>query len=59
MKPDKFSDYTSVETFLIQFGICSDYNHWDEADKAAQLKCSLSDSAAQILWDGKAAADMS
>jgi hypothetical protein len=27
MKPDKFSGSTSVETFLVQFGICSDYNH--------------------------------
>jgi hypothetical protein len=59
MKPEKFSGSTSIETFLIQFGICSDYNRWDDADKAAQLKCSLSGSASQVLWDGTAAADMS
>ena len=59
MKPDKFSGVTSVETFLIQFGVCSEYNHWSDTDKAAQLKCCLSGSAAQILWDGGANADMS
>jgi hypothetical protein len=26
MKPDKFSGSTSIETFLIQFGVCADYN---------------------------------
>ena len=51
MKPDKFSGATSVETFLIQFDTCAEYNRWGSRDKAAQLKCCLAGTAAQVLWD--------
>jgi len=51
MKSEKFNGTGSVETFLAQFAICSDYNCWSEADKAAHLKCCLINSAGQLLWD--------
>jgi hypothetical protein len=51
MKPEKFSGATSVDTYLIQFGFCARYNKWNEADKAAHLKCCLTGGAAQVLWD--------
>jgi hypothetical protein len=52
MKPDKFdTKRVPLNTFLIQFETCSRYNNWSEDEKAAQLKCSLSGDAAQILWD--------
>lgn len=51
MKPDKFAGNSSVETFLIQFGVCADYNGWDDTDRATQLKCCLSGMASQLLWD--------
>jgi hypothetical protein len=41
MKPDKFSGTTSVETFLIQFDVCADYNNWNETDRVAQLNVAL------------------
>src|SRR5664279_37145 len=59
MKPDKFTGATSIETFLIQFEVCAEYNKWSTMDKAAQLKCCLSGPAAQILWDGGVAGSMS
>jgi len=58
MKPDKFSGATSVDTFLIQFNTCADYNGWENRDKAAQLKCCLTGSAAQILWDSGSGENM-
>jgi hypothetical protein len=52
MKPEKFdAKRVPLNTFLIQFETCSCYNNWSEAEKAAQLKCSLTGDAAQILWD--------
>ena len=51
MKPEKFSSATSVDTYLIQFGVCAKYNRWSETDKAAHLKCCLTGGAAQVLWD--------
>ena len=58
MKPDKFTGASSVETFLIQFGVCAEYNGWHDRDKAAQLKCCLSGSASQILWDSGVTGEM-
>src|SRR5664279_5089948 len=59
MKPDKFTGASSVETFLIQFGVCADYNRWNKIDMAAQLKCCLAGATSQILWDGGTRGDMS
>jgi hypothetical protein len=52
MKPNKYAGTSSIDTFLIQFEICADYNEWSEKEKCAQLKCCLTGNAAQILWDG-------
>jgi len=51
MKPDKFNGSGSVDTFLAQFDICSEYNGWTERDKAAHLKCCVTGTAGQLLWD--------
>jgi len=51
MKPETFSGATSLDTYLIQFGVCAKYNNWSETDKAAHLKCCLISGAAQVLWD--------
>jgi len=51
MKPDKYSGSASIETFLIQFGLCASYNNWSKTDKVMQLKCCLTGAAAQILRD--------
>jgi hypothetical protein len=53
MKPSKYSGATSIETFLIQFNLCAEYNKWSKADSATQLKCCLTGIAAQMLWDGE------
>ena len=45
IKPNKLNGKRCVETFLTQFGICADHNHWDEQEKASQLKCCLVDEA--------------
>ena len=50
MKPDKFNGTTSLETFLMQFSNCSDYNKWSEKDRIAHLRWSLTGCAAQLLW---------
>jgi len=51
MKPEKYNGQTSFETFFVQFNNCSKYNRWDEEDKLAHLRWSLTGSAAQLLWD--------
>jgi len=51
MRPDKFNDTVSVDTFLAQFDICCSYNSWNDRDKAAHLKCCLTGIAGQLLWD--------
>jgi len=58
MKPNKFDGAGSMDTLLVQFEICSQYNNWSSADKCAQLKCCLSGQAGQILWEAGDASDL-
>ena len=51
MKPCKYDGTTPIDTFLIQFATCADYNQWNTQEKAAHLKCALSGNAGQILWE--------
>ena len=51
IKPDKLNGTVSVETFLAQFKICANCNSWTDHDKAAYLKCSISGTASQLIWD--------
>ena len=51
MKPGKYDGSTSIDTFLIQFDTCAQYNGWSQREKAAYLKCCLSGSVGQILWE--------
>jgi len=44
-------DPWKVETVLAQFDVCANYNSWTDQDKAAYLKCSISGTAGQLLWD--------
>jgi hypothetical protein len=51
MKPDKYDGRTSFESFIYMFENCSRYNRWNEEDKVAHLRWSLTGIAAQVLWD--------
>jgi hypothetical protein len=59
MRPEKYSGSASIETFLIQFSLCADYNKWSEKEKVTQLKCCLTGVAAQMLSDGGIERDVS
>jgi hypothetical protein len=41
----------SFETFRAKFAICAEYNKWTEQDQLAHLQASLTQGAAQCLWD--------
>jgi hypothetical protein len=51
IRPNKFNGHGCIETFLAQFQICAQHNHWSDAEKASQLKCCLIDDAGQLVWD--------
>jgi hypothetical protein len=51
MKPGKFDGSTSLDTFLIQFDTVARYNEWCDDDRCAQLKCCLTGTAGQVLWE--------
>src|SRR5208282_3337250 len=53
LKPPKFDGTSFIDTFLIQFAMCADYNEWDDEDRCAILKCSLTGDVGQILWDSR------
>jgi len=40
---------SSLESFMIQFNTCCDYNKWNEDEKLAQLKMALKDNALNVL----------
>jgi hypothetical protein len=39
------------ETFRAKLAICAEYNQWSEEDQLAHLQSSLTNAAAQCLWD--------
>lgn len=49
MKPEKFNGNGNFEAFLAHFQNCAVYNRWNDSDKAAHLRWSLSRTAAQLL----------
>lgn len=51
IKPARYDGRGCVETYLAQFDICAAHIGWDEEERLAHLKCSLSDHAAQLIWD--------
>jgi hypothetical protein len=51
IKPNRFDGRGCVETFLAQFDICATHNGWNNDEKLAHLKCSLTEHAAQLIWD--------
>ena len=51
MKPPKFNGKTPFETFYAQYLNAAKFNHWNRDEQLAHLKNSLTDVAAQILWD--------
>jgi hypothetical protein len=51
LKPEKFDDRRSFETFLYMLENCAKYNRWKDDDKVAHLRWSLTGIAAQLLWD--------
>ena len=53
MKPDKFDGKGSFESFLNSFENCARYNRWEEEDRIAHLRWSLTGMAAQLLWDSE------
>ena len=38
MKPGKFDDMGSLESFLVQFDVCAQYNQWSENDEVDYLR---------------------
>ena len=53
IKPDKYDGTTCVETFLVKFRSCCEYNGWRSKDKAAHLKASLTGGAGLLLWESE------
>ena len=51
IKPDKYFPTTPIESYLTHFESVAIYNQWDDYDKTAHLKASLSPEASQLLWD--------
>src|SRR6266516_2313240 len=49
LKLVQYDGKTSLETFMIQFQTCCDYNGWNEREKEAQLKMALKDGALNVL----------
>jgi len=50
VRPDRFDGTTSLETFLVKFENCAEFNQWTEKEKLAHLWASLQKEAAQLLW---------
>ena len=51
MKLEKYDGTTSLESFLAKYEVCASHNRWSNKECLAQLKCSLTGQAAQILRD--------
>ena len=51
MKLEKYDGTTSLDSFLAKYDVCASHNRWSNRECLAQLKCSLTGQAAQILWD--------
>ena len=50
IKLERYDGSTSLDTYLAHFQNCNDYNRWNEADRVAHLRASLTGNAAQVLW---------
>src|SRR6218665_1433596 len=51
LKLEKFSGKGSLQVFLKRFDICSRHNGWSPSDRKDHLMISLTDSAAQLIWE--------
>jgi hypothetical protein len=51
MKPPKYDGTSSVDTFLVQFDTCAEYNSWSDDQRCANLKCCLTGNVGQLLWE--------
>ena len=51
MKLEKYDGTTSLDSFLAKYEVCASHNRWSDRECLAQLQCSLTGQAAQILWD--------
>ena len=50
VRPDKYDGTTSLETFLVKFENCVEFNQWSEKERVAHLWTSPQKEAAQLLW---------
>jgi len=50
VRPDKYDGTTSLETFLVKFENCAEFNEWNGKERVAHLWTSLQKEAAQLLW---------
>ena len=50
MKPEKLSGNDSFESFIMGFENAAKYNGWDEVDRRAWFRASITGPAATILW---------
>src|SRR6218665_2609009 len=51
LKLNKFSGKESLKVFLKCFEVCSRHNGWSASDRKDHLMISLTDSAAQLIWE--------
>jgi len=51
LKPPKFNGTTAFESFYAHFENCAKFNRWSAREQLAHLKASLTEEAAQVLWD--------
>lgn len=51
LKLETFDGKTAVAAFLAKFELCATYYHWSDKERTAQLLCSLTGTASQLLWD--------
>src|SRR6267154_2596096 len=49
IKLERFDGTTPLETFMVHFETCSEYNEWNNHEQLSQLKAALRGAAAQVL----------
>lgn len=58
MKPGKFDENGSLESFFAQFEVCARHSRWTCDDKVDFMRCALEKAATQQLWDFGAREDV-
>jgi len=51
IKPKEYNGETSFESFMATFNTAAEFNGWDQREKLAYLRTSLTGTAVQLLWE--------